>query len=205
LSGRPVPAEPNGSVVVPEAMTQPPDALFKPQVRLCGEVNDAMFAAFQEQFDAAADQSGPIVIELTTVGGDADIGRRIAADIRLFRQRTASAPLFFGKTVVYSAGATIMAAFRREDRWMDRHGVLMIHCRKLSKTMRFDGFLRQEREVVEALLAEIDVGIQVQTWGFEELIEGSDVTLDELERKARENWYLTAEEALARRLIAGIV
>lgn len=183
----------------------PPDALFKPQVRLSGPVDEKMFAAFQEQFLAAADSSNPLVVELTTVGGDADVGRRIAADIRLYRERTGRTPLFFGKTTVFSAGATIMAAFRKEDRWMDRHGVLMVHCRKLTKTLELSNFLKAERPRVEALLAEIDIGIEVQTWGFRELIAGSDVTLAELEEKAQENWYLTADQALTRGLIAGVV
>ncbi|HYD26168.1 peptidase S14 [Brevundimonas sp.] len=186
-------------------MTTPPEALFAPQVRLNGNVDDAMFSAFQEQFQEAADLPDPVVVELTTVGGDADVGRRIAADIRLFRAHTGRSPLFFGKTTVFSAGATIMAAFRRGDRWMDRHGVLMIHCRKLSKTLELSNFLKAERPRVEALLAEIDLGIKVQTWGFEELIAGSDIDLDELEEKAAENWYLTAEQALQRSLIAGVV
>lgn len=186
-------------------MTAPPEALFTPHVRLNGEVNDSMFAAFQDQFLPAADAPDPIVVELTTLGGDADVGRRMAADIRLFRERTGRNPLFFGKTTVFSAGATIMAGFRREDRWLDRHGVLMIHCRKLAKTLELSNFLKAERPRVEALLAEIDLGIKVQTWGFEELIAGSDVSLDELEEKAAENWYLTAEQALQRGLIAGVV
>ena len=183
----------------------PPDALFNPQVRLCCDVGQDMFAAFQTQFEAAAAGPDPIVVELTTLGGDADIGRRIAADIRLFREHTGRNPLFFGKTSVYSAGATIMAAFRREDRWMDRHGVLMVHCRKLAKSLDFNTFLRAERDRVEALLGEIDVGIKVQTWGFEELIAGSDVSLQELEDRAAQNWYIEAEEALRRGLIAGVV
>ncbi|HYC74043.1 peptidase S14 [Brevundimonas sp.] len=186
-------------------MTAAPDALFTPQIRLNGNVSDEMFGAFQDQFLAAADGPDPVVLELTTVGGDADVGRRIAADIRLFRERTGRTPLFFGKTTVFSAGATIMAGFRREDRWLDRHGVLMIHCRKLSKTLELSNFLKSERPRVEALLAEIDIGIKVQTWGFEELIAGSDIGLDELEEKAAENWYLTAEQALQRGLIAGVV
>ncbi|HYC96825.1 peptidase S14 [Brevundimonas sp.] len=168
-------------------------------------MSDAMFACFREQFEKAAESPDPLVIELTTLGGDADIGRRIAADIRLFRRHTGRNPLFFGKTTIYSAGATIMAAFRREDRWLDRHAVLMVHCRKLSKSMDFHSFLKHERDVAEALLAEIEVGIRVETWGFEELIAGSDVSLEELEEKARQNWYLTAEEAMQRRLIAGVV
>lgn len=189
----------------PAGTLRPPDALFAPHVRLSGPVDADMFAAFQDQFLAAQGGTDPLVVELTTTGGDADLGRRMAADIRLFRERTGRTPLFFGKTTVFSAGATIMAGFRREDRWLDRHGVLMVHCRKLAKTLELSNFLKAERPRVEALLAEIDLGIEVQTWGFKELIAGSDVTLDELEERAAENWYLTAEQAFQRGLIAGVV
>ena len=186
-------------------MSDIPETLLTPQVRLYGEVGDPMLAAFLEQFEAAREGDGPVVVELTTAGGDADVGRRIAADIRLFRDQTGRAPLFVGKTTVYSAGATIMSGFRREDRWLDRECVLMIHCRKLSKTLELSNFLAAERPRVEALLSEIDLGLKVQRWDFEALVEGSEVTLDELEEKARENWYLDAADALKRRLVAGVV
>lgn len=186
-------------------METPPDALFEPSVRLFGEVDDDMFAAFQDQLAAARSKPDPIVVELTTLGGDADVGRRIAADLRLLREQEGRTLKFFGKTTVYSAGATIMSAFPVEDRWMDRHGVLMIHCRKLDKELQFKNFLVLEREAVQALLHEIDIGIKVQTWDFKALIGGSSVTLEELQREACRNWYLTAEEALQKGLVAGVV
>jgi ATP-dependent protease ClpP protease subunit len=186
-------------------MSEHPSELLTPHVRLYGEVGDAMLSSFLEQLDAARSGSGPVVVELTTPGGDADVGRRIAAEIRLLREQTGRAALFFGKTTVYSAGATIMSGFRREDRWMDRHAVLMVHCRKLAKTMELSNFLAAERPRVEALLAEIDLGLRVQTWDFKALIDGSDVQIEELEQCAMENWYLPAEEALKRGLIAGVV
>jgi ATP-dependent protease ClpP protease subunit len=186
-------------------MSKPPPELLTPQVRLYGEVGDAMLASFLDQMDKACAGAGPIVVELTTPGGDADMGRRIAADIRLLRERTGRTLIFLGKTAVYSAGATIMAGFRREDRWMDRQAVLMVHCRKLAKTLELSNFLAAERPRVKALLAEIELGLRVQTMDFEALIEGSDVELEELERRARENWYLEADEALKRGLIAGVV
>lgn len=186
-------------------MTTPPAELFQPQVRLHGEVGHEMLAAFLEQVGKAQGGSGPLVVELTTAGGDADVGRRIAAEIRLFRERSGRTPLLFGKTIVYSAGATILAAFRREHRWLDRHCVLMIHSRKLAKTLELSDSLEAERPGVEALLAEIEIGLRVQDWGFEELIAGSDVDMDELKRRARHDWYLDADQALKRGLIAGVV
>src|SRR5690349_2653163 len=152
------------------AAAAPPGALFRPQVRLDGEVNDGMFRAFRDEFAEACDGADPVVVELTTLGGDADVARRIAADVRIFRERTGRRPLFFGKTIVYSAGATVMAAFPREERWLSRDCVVMVHCRSLNKTIDFDHHLSAEREVVEALLAEIDTGLKVEREDFRELI-----------------------------------
>ena len=98
-----------------------------------------------------------------------------------------------------------MAGFRQADRWLSKDAVLMIHGRKLTKCLSVDGPLRSERAKAEALLAEIDEGLRIEREGFERLIEGSDVTLDELETKTTGDWYLTAEEALARRLVAGLI
>jgi ATP-dependent protease ClpP protease subunit len=71
-----------------------------------------------------------------------------------------------GRTIVYSAGVTIMAAFPRADRWLSLDTRVMIHRRQL--------------------------------------IEGSDITLDELFGKTAYNWYSTAAEAVARGLAAGL-
>ena len=51
----------------------PPESLTCPQVRLHGRVDDAMLAAFVEAFAAAEAHPDPIVVELTTFGGDADV------------------------------------------------------------------------------------------------------------------------------------
>jgi hypothetical protein len=55
-----------------------------------------------------------VVLELTTEGGDADGARRMALEIRLCREWHNRDTYFVGKTVVMSAGITIMAAFPRQ-------------------------------------------------------------------------------------------
>jgi len=192
-------------LVKPPASAVAPPELAKPQVRLDGSVGDVMLHAFRDALGAAEEGDGPVVIELSTMGGDADTGRLIATDIRLFRERTGRRTIFFGKAVVYSAGVTIMAAVPREDRWLSRRTSLLIHCRSLNKTLQLDGALALERVRLEAVLAEIDVGIKLEEDGFRELIAGSDVGMDELLERARSNWYLDADEALDRGLIGGVV
>lgn len=183
----------------------PPELAEPPTVSLHGPVDDAMLAIWLDALHSARSGSGPLVLELGTLGGDAEVGRRMAEDVRLFRERTGRRALFLGRTTVYSAGAVIMAGFRRADRWLSRDAGLMIHGRKLQKTLDLDGPLRFERPRVEALMAEIDEGLRIERVGFEQLIEGSDISMDDLEQQTVGDWYLTARQAVDRRLVAGLI
>jgi ATP-dependent protease ClpP protease subunit len=187
------------------ALAAPPELADTPTVSLHGAVDDGMLAVWLDALARARTGSGPLVVELSTTGGDAEVGRRMAEDIRLFRERTGRRALFLGRTTVYSAGVTVMAGFHRAERWLSKDAVLMIHGRKMQKSLNIDGPLRFERARVEGLMAEIDEGLRIEQAGFEQLIEGSEVTLDELEKQTIGDWYLTAQEALARRLVAGLV
>jgi ATP-dependent protease ClpP protease subunit len=183
----------------------PPAALDHPHLCLHGRVDDVMLGMFLTGFAAAQAQPDPIVIELTTFGGDADVGRRIADDVRLFRERTGRKVLLLGKTQVFSTGAAIMSGFPCEDRWLSRGTWLLIHDRSLARTVDFAGPLRMARKQVEGLLSEIDMGLTVEREVYERLIACSDVTLPELMERSATNWYLDADEALARRLVAGVI
>jgi ATP-dependent Clp protease protease subunit len=182
------------------------EALARPQVRLHGDVDEEMLRCFRDALEAAeAACSARVVLELTTPGGDADVARRIATDIRLHRERTGREPLFLGKAVVYSAGVTIMAAFGRDARWLTRGTALLIHGRSLARTVELDGPLAQQRKRLEALIAEIDMGLQLERRGFEDLIAGSAVPLEELLERAETNWYLDAADALRLGLVGGVL
>lgn len=185
--------------------TPPAELAGTPTVSLHGAVDDGMLAVWLDALAKARTGSEPLVLELSTTGGDAEVGRRIAEDVRLFRERTGRRALFLGRTTVYSAGVTIMAGFPTGDRWLGRDAVLMIHGRKMQKELNIEGPLRSERRRVEALLAEIDEGLRIEREGFERLVEGSDITLEELERQTVGDWYLTAEAALERGLVAGLI
>ncbi|MGA0605352.1 peptidase S14 [Phenylobacterium sp. VNQ135] len=187
------------------SMIRTPAELATPQVRLTGEVGDEMLRTFLDGVAAVEAGEGPLVLELTTTGGDADVGRRIATDVRLFRERTGRRTIFLGKAVVYSAGVTIMSSFPRADRWLSRGTALLIHCRQLNKTVTFEGPLKGARMKVEALLGEIDTGLDLEEQDFEALIEGSDVRMAELLERAQVNWYVHSDEALSRGLVAGLI
>ncbi len=54
-------------------------------------------------------------------------------------------------------------------------------------------------------MAKIDEGIRIERVEFAKLIEGSDVTLEEIDGQTIGNWYIPADEALHRGLIAEIL
>lgn len=180
-----------------------------PAVRLHGKVDDAMLRAFLDGIDAARGGGGAVVVEMTTEGGDADVGRRMALEIRLLRESlhgSGRRVCFLGKTVVYSAGVTLMSAFPVADRFLTRDTSLLVHERKLDKTVHFFGPLRATLAVARDLVEEMENGQRLEREGFADLVRGTGIPLDELTRRTQTaNWYLDAREALERGLVAGLV
>ncbi len=182
-----------------------PAILDRPQISLVGDIDKYSVERFLDQLNGAEQAGGDVALELTTLGGDPEMARRIVLEIDRARARLAGRFLFLGKTVVYSAGVTIMSAFPCGDRWLSRDTMLMIHGRKLDKTVELSGPIRASIPMVEALLAQLRVGIAHEEENFQRLIDGCDVSPEEVRGKALHNWYLDAEEARGRGLVAGLV
>ena len=183
-----------------------PDCLRHPQISLLGEVLEEMVESFLSQLAEAEKGSGDIALQITTPGGDAELGRRLVLEVQDARRRLNSRRfMFLGKTQVYSAGVTLMSAFPCADRYLTRDAVLLIHCRQLEQTVEIDGPMRASLAKVEALRRQIEVGLKHEEENFRRLIEGSDIALDEVCSNAVNNWYMPAAEALERRLVAGLI
>ncbi len=183
-----------------------PNAVVAADISLVGTVDEAMACTLRDKLAALDGDSETITIDITTLGGDPEMARRMIFDLDAVRGRMPNCRFrFFGKSVVYSAGVTFMAAFPREERFLTKDAMLLIHCRQIKKTFEMDGPIRAEIPRIEALLHEFRTGVDLEVENFERLIEGSKVTIDELLEKALYNWYLTAEEAVEKGLIAGIV
>ena len=58
---------------------------------------------------------------------------------------------------------------------------------------------------VTAALHEIEASIAIQNEGFENLIRGSKVTMEEVLSRAPGNWYIEANEAKSLGLVAGVL
>lgn len=181
-----------------------PPALARPQVSLLGRVDEAMADSFLTQLRDAEKQPGDIAVEITTQGGDPELARRMILEVDAARARGRRL-LLLGKTEVYSAGVTFMAAFPREDRYLTDDATLLIHCRQLDKTVELSGPIRSSIPEVKALLQQLEQGVTLEVANFNRLIEGSDIALAELTDKALFNWYVPSGEALTRGLVAGVV
>ena len=182
-----------------------PADFCNPAVRLSGKVDYAMYVAFREQFDKASGQA-LVVVELSTLGGDPEVARMMGEDIRYASEHAPDRTfVFLGKAAIYSAGTTFMSFFVKQNRYVTRGTRLMIHERKLSKELKINGPLTTCIATVKATLHEIESSIEIQNEGFENLIRGSKVTMEQVLEKAPYNWYIEANEAVSLGLIEGVL
>lgn len=201
-------SEPSPAPMVRRAMTNSNATdyplLANPQIQLHGTVDNVMYENFKNQLSAATGDE-PLVVSITTLGGDPEMARAMGDTIRLLREYTGRETLFLGKVAVYSAGATFMSAFPAEKRFLTRGTRLMIHERIMNSTVQLSGPLNTLAPVLLAKLNEIQDSIRIQDEGFAALVEGTQVSLDELKAKAPSNWYIEAEEARRLGLVLDII
>jgi ATP-dependent protease ClpP protease subunit len=185
--------------------TLPATAFKSPAIALSGVVDYDMYTKFRTQFDDASEKD-IVVIELSTLGGDPEVARMMGEDVRFASEMEPQRRfVFLGKAAIYSAGTTFMSFFAKQNRYLARGTRLMIHERKLSKNLVIDGPLTTCIAVVRATLNEIESSIAIQNEGFQNLIVGSSVTLDEILQKAPANWYLEAQEAKTLGLVEAVL
>lgn len=183
----------------------PASAFKSPAIALSGVVDYAMYVNFKGQFINAANND-LVVVELSTLGGDPEVARMMGEDIRFASEMEPNRRfVFLGKAAIYSAGVTFMSFFARRNRYLARGSRLMIHERKLSKQLVIDGPLTTCVAVVKAALNEIEASIAIQNEGFQNLVVGSNVTLEQILEKAPENWYLEAQEAKSLGLVEAVL
>ncbi len=187
------------------SLTLQPSDFRAPAIMLSGTVDYDMYKLFRQQLDSAP-ESGLVVIELTTLGGDPEVARMMGEDVRFHSDLSPERRfVFLGKAAIYSAGTTFMSFFAKPNRYLTRGTRLMIHERKLQKDLRLEGPLTSCIATVTALLHEIESSIDIQNEGFASLIVGSSVTMEQVLEKAPGNWYIEAEEAQSLGLVEAIL
>ena len=176
-----------------------------PAIFLGGVVDYDMYKTFRSQLDAS-DKQGLVVTELSTLGGDPEVARMMGEDIRFHSEHSPNSRfVFLGKAAIYSAGTTFMSFFALENRYLTRGARLMIHERKLDKQLHINGPLTTCVATVTATLHEIEASIAIQNEGFENLIRGTKVTMEEVLARAPGNWYIEANEAKSLGIVAGVL
>ncbi len=187
----------------PENLTA--SAFKDPAILLSGPVDYNMYTTFRQQL-AQAPPEGLIVIELSTLGGDPEVARMMGEDVRFHHEINPDRRfIFLGKAAIYSAGTTFMSFFARANRYLTPGTRLMVHERKLSKSIILEGPLTSCVPIVEAALNELKTSIVIQNEGFDNLISGSQVARDELLRRASSDWFIDAEEAVRLGLIQAVI
>lgn len=197
-ASEPAPTPPEGS----QAARYP--LLAHPHVALSGPIDQAMYASFRDQL-AAAPREGSLVVSLSTLGGDPEVARLMGDEIRLLREYSGRETLFLGKVAVYSAGATFMAAFPADKRFLTRGTRLMIHERQIQSTLELSGPLKMQVASLKAKLHEIEESVRIEEEGFRDIIADTRVRLEEVTERAPANWYIEAEEARSLGLVLDII
>lgn len=182
-----------------------PTMFRQPAILLSGTVDYAMYNNFRGQLDAAPPE-GLVVVELSTLGGDPEVARMMGEDIRFHSEIAPERRfVFLGKAAIYSAGTTFMSFFARPNRYLTRGTRLMIHERKMNTTLNVEGPLTTCTATLEATLNEIRESIRIQNEGFQNLIAGSKVTIEEVLRRAPSNWYIEAQQAAELGLVEAVI
>ena len=98
-----------------------------------------------------------------------------------------------------------MGAFPRADRFLTRDTILMIHGRQLERKLEISGSLRSSLPELWELTEQVKLGMALEEEAFRRLIKGSKIPFKEILQRSRHRWYLRAEEALSRGLVAGLL
>ncbi|RYD79215.1 MAG: peptidase S14 [Verrucomicrobiaceae bacterium] len=188
-------------------MERPADEelLFQPTLSINGLITPDTVPFALGRLEDIRTSGKPLIVELNTDGGDADAARRIALEVRLFREHSSQPAYCVGKSNVYSAGVTILAAFPRDTRFLTEDAILLIHERRLESSIELNGPIRSCLQIVREQLSLLETAQDLEMTGLQELVEGSDLTVDELYEMATKNCYMKADKALEHSLIGGIL
>uniref|UniRef100_UPI0019D1433C ATP-dependent Clp protease proteolytic subunit n=1 Tax=Stakelama tenebrarum TaxID=2711215 RepID=UPI0019D1433C len=200
----PTPSAPPPAPISEEGRARLYPLLARPHIHLSGPVDQTMYASFRDQLRAAPDE-GTLVVAISTLGGDPEVARLMGDEIRLMREYQQREILFLGKVAVYSAGATFMAAFPVDKRFLTKGTRLMIHERVMTSTINLSGPLKTLTATLRAKLHEIEHSVAIEEEGFRDLVAGSGIAFEEVQQKAPSNWYIEANEARERGLVLDVI
>ena len=190
---------------IENAQPDPEKLLFEPNISLNGLIEASTLSFFLTQLQKVRQSNGDLILELNTQGGDADVARRIAHEIKLFLRRFPGRGFVVGKTYVYSAGVTILSAFPTDARFLTEDTILLIHERRLEKSVELNGPIQASLQIIREQLALLETARALELEGFKDFVNGSDISVDELLSMAIDNCYMRGETALEKGLVAAVL
>ncbi len=170
--------------------------LFEPSISINGLITGETLTYFLDRLAKVRADRTDLYVEINTDGGDADVARRIALEIRLFDRHSGRTAFCIGKTKIYSAGVTIFAAFPKARRFLADDAVLLVHERRMDTEVILKGPLKSCIQIISEQLQLLKAAEKVEREGFRELVVGSSIDADELYARATNNCYIAAEDAL---------
>lgn len=179
--------------------------LIGSNVQINGLITNQTVVSFMNQLGQVRSKNEDLILELMTTGGDADAARRIALEIRIFKSHSGREAYCVGKTIVYSAGITVLSAFDCANRYLTADTTLLVHERHVDKTLALSGPIKSTIQIVREELAALETAERIEKEDFAHFVEGSGLTTDELYDRAVENCYLSAAEALELRLVTKVL
>lgn len=181
------------------------ELLFRPNIPLNGSITADTLPFFLERLNEIRQQGSHLILELNTQGGEADVARRIALEIRLFCRHSGKQACCVGKTYVYSAGVTIFGAFPRENRFLTEDAFLLVHERRIEHQIQLNEPIKAALQKVHEQVNLLETAHDLEMEGFREFVQGSKISVEELYERATLNYYLGAKEALELGLISRIL
>jgi ATP-dependent protease ClpP protease subunit len=179
--------------------------LFEPNLSVNGAISEQTLVFFLSRLEAIRLSGDALIMELNTSGGDADVARRIALEIRFFAKYSGHQLVCTGKSAVYSAGITVFAAFPQHARYLTEDAMLLIHERRMQSSVELNGPIKSCLQIAREQVALLETAERLETESFEELVAGSQMSLAELQSQLVSNCYMTASEALKKGIIADIL
>ena len=107
-----------------------------------GDRRQARSRDFLDALRKAEEADGDLAMELTTLGGDAEMARRIVLEIGLARSGSAAASSSSARPSSTPPESRSCRPSRAEDRWLTAGRDVLIHCRQLDKTIEISGPIR---------------------------------------------------------------
>ena len=170
--------------------------LFEPNLSLNGAISEQTLIFVLSRLDAIRSSGDPLIMELNTNGGDADVARRVALEIRFFAKYSGRKCVCTGKSTIYSAGVAVFPAFPKHARYLTEDAVLLVHERRLQSSLELNGPIKSCLQIAREQVNFLETAERLETESFEELVAGSQMSLGELQSQLVSNCYMTASEAL---------